>query len=164
MKTMQNETLKTAPKKENVKLAVKTQVQEILAVMLAFSNLLLKETSALKKADFKTVDTLQSDKKLFARQYEAKITALAAYREELPNIELSLREKLMKERLRFNIVLDDNMRALDVAQSSTKRLINRILEAARSAVVDERQTNYSRTGQAMAYKSASMSINIDQNM
>src|ERR1700721_2141415 len=102
---MQNENLKVAPKKENAKLSVKTQVQEILSVMLAFSNLLVKETTALKKADFKTVDTLQADKKLFARQYEAKITALAEYRAELPSLELALREKLIKERLRFNKVL-----------------------------------------------------------
>ena len=156
--------LKAAPKKENVKVALRTQVQEILAVMLAFSNLLVKETAALKKADFKTVDTLQADKKLFAKQYEAKITALANYREELPNLELALREKLIKERLNFNKVLDDNMKALDIAQNSTKRLINRILEAARGAVVDQRQTNYSSAGKAMAYKSASMSMNIDQNM
>ena len=161
---MQKENLKTAPKKENVKLSVKTQVQEILAVMLAFSNLLVKETAALKKADFKTVDKLQADKKLFARQYEAKITALAEYRAELPNLELPLREKLLKERLRFNTILDDNMQALTLAQNSTKRLINRILEAARHAVVEERQTNYSKTGKAMSYKSASLSINIDQNM
>ncbi len=161
---MQKENLKAAPKKENVKLSVKTQVQEILAVMLAFSNLLTRETAALKKADFKTVDTLQADKKLFAKQYEAKITALAAYRAELQNLELPLREKLVKERLRFNGILDDNMKALDLAQNSTKRLINRILEAARHAVVDEKQTNYSKAGKAMAYKSASMSINIDQSL
>src|SRR5580698_7298358 len=114
---MQKESLKTAPKKENTALSVKTQVQEILAVMLAFSNLLVKETNALKKADFKTVDTLQADKKLFAKQYEAKINALAGYRAELPNLELPLREKLVKERLHFNTVLDENMRALDIAQN-----------------------------------------------
>ena len=161
---MKNETLKAAPKKETTRLSVKVQVQEILAIMLAFSNPLIKETAALNKADFKTVDKLQADKKLFAKQYEAKITALADYRAELPNLDLSLREKLMKERLRFNALLDENMNALNLAQNSTKRLVNRILEAARQAVVDDRQTNYSKHGKAMSYKSASMSINIDQNM
>jgi hypothetical protein len=154
-------TLKSAP---NVKLTVKTQVQEILAVMLAFSNLLIRETSALKKADFKAVDALQADKRLFAKQYQDKITALADYRSELPNLELSLREKLAKERTRFNTVLEDNMKALDLAQHSTKRLINRILEAARHAVVEEKQTNYGSNGKAVAYKSASMSINVDHKM
>ena len=161
---MKQETLKTAPKKENTRLSVKTQVQEILAVMLAFSNLLVKETAALKKSDFKTVDALQADKRLFAKQYEAKITTLSEYRTELAALELPLREKLVKERMRFNTLLDENMHALDLAQNSTKRLVNRILEAARSAVVDERQTNYTKTGKAMAYKAASLSINIDQSM
>ena len=156
---MQKEMTKPA-----AKISLKAQIQEILAVMLAFSNLLIKETAALKKADFKAVDALQADKKLFAKQYEAKITALATYREELPTLELAIREKLIKERLNFNKVLDDNMRALDLAQNSTKRLINRILEAARNSVVDQRQTNYSNSGKAMAYKSASMSINIDQSL
>lgn len=161
---MQNEAIKTAPRKENAKVALRTQIQEILAVMMAFSNLLIKETEALKKADFKVVDTLQADKKLFAKQYEAKITGLANYREELPNLELALREKLIKERLRFNKILDDNMKALDIAQNSTKRLINRILEAARTAVVDQRQTNYSNGGRALAYKSATMSLNVDRSL
>jgi hypothetical protein len=163
--TMKTETA-VAPKKDNahVKVALRTHIQEILAVMLAFSNLLVKETADLKKADFKTVDTLQADKKLFAKQYEAKINALATYREELPSLELPLREKLIKERLRFNKILDENMKALDVAQNSTKRLINRILEAARNAVVEQKQTNYSRGGKAMAYKSASLSMNIDQSL
>jgi signal transduction histidine kinase len=160
--------LKTAPKKQDAKLAPKvalrTQVQEILSVMTAFSALLSRETEALRKADFKAVDALQADKKLFAKQYEAKITSLANYRQELPNLELSLREKLIKERLRFNQLLDENMKALDTAQNSTKRLINRILEAARMAVVEQKQTNYSSGGKAMSYKAASMSINIDHSL
>ena len=156
--------LKTAPKKEEAKLSLRAQVQEILSVMTAFSALLSRETEALKKADFKTVDALQADKKLFAKQYEAKITSLANYRQELPNLELSVREKLIKERIRFNQILDENMKALDTAQNSTKRLINRILEAARMAVVEQKQTNYSSGGKAMAYKAASMSINVDHSL
>lgn len=159
------ETLKTIAKKDtNIKLTLKTQVQEILAVMLAFSNLLSRETTALRSADFKGVDALQADKRLFAKQYQEKITALAQYREELPSLDLPLREKLVKERIRFNKVLDENMQALELAQHSTKRLVNRILEAARSAVVEDKQTNYASNGKAVAYKSASMSINIDQSL
>lgn len=158
------ETLKTAPKKETARPSAKTQVQEILAVMLAFSNLLARETAALKKADFRAVDTLQADKRLYAKQYQEKIAALAEIRADLPSLELALREKLVKERLRFNTVLDENMKALDLAQHSTKRLINRILEAARHAVTEERQTNYSAAGKSVAYKSATMSINVDQSM
>lgn len=161
---MQKETTTTTAPKETPRLSVKVQVQEILAVMLAFSNLLTRETAALKKADFKAVDALQADKRLFAKQYQEKIVTLTEYRADLANLELPLREKLQKERLRFNAILDENMKSLELAQHSTKRLVNRILEAARMAVVDERQTNYNSNGKALAYKSASMSINVDQNL
>lgn len=160
---MQNELVKTAPK-ETQKYPLKSQIQEILAVITAFSNLLVKETAALKKADFKAVDALQADKKIFAKQYQAKVTALAERREELPSMELALRDKLIKERLRFNAILDENMRALEMAQNSTKRLVNRILEAARSAVAENNETNYSKAGKTMAYKSATLSLAIDQNL
>ncbi len=160
---MQKELVRTEAKATQ-KSPLKLQIQEILALITAFSNLLIKETAALKKADFKTVDTLQAEKKLFAKQYQAKVTALAERREELPGLDLALRERLVKERLRFNTVLDDNMRALDLAQNSTKRLVNRILEAARQAVTEEKQTNYSSAGKTMAYKSASLSLSIDQSL
>lgn len=143
---------------------LKMQVQEILAVIAAFSGLLEKETAALRQADFKSVDALQADKKLFAKQYEAKVTALAARRDEFLKLELALREKLAKERARFSDVLTENMTALELAQNSTKRLVNRILEAAREAVTEERQTNYSQAGKAMTYKSASMSLSVDHSL
>ena len=160
---MQNENIKVAPK-EIKKPSLELQIQEILTVITAFSALLIKETNALKKIDFKTVDTLQEDKKLFARQYHAGVTALSAHRKELKELDLVLREKLVKERAKFSIILEDNMEALDLAQNSSKRLVNRILEAARHAVTENRQTNYSKSGKAMAYKSASLSLSIDQSL
>lgn len=143
---------------------LKAQIQEMLAVITAFSNLLVKETAALKKADFKTVDALQADKKLFAKQYEAKVTAMFSRREEFAKLEMSLRETLAKERARFNEVLQQNMYALDMAQYGTQRLVDRILDAAREAVVKERETNYSQAGKAMAYKAASLSHSVDTNL
>ena len=160
---MQNENIKIASK-EDRKPSMKLQIQEILTVITAFSALLIKETNALKKADFKTVDTLQADKKLFAKQYHAGVTALSEHREELKDLDLALREKLVKERTKFSIILEDNMEALDLAQNSSKRLVNRILEAARHAVTENRQTNYSKNGKAMSYKSASMSLSVDQSL
>lgn len=158
---MKNSTTNT---KETAKFQMKTQVQEMMAVIAAFSNLLVKETEALRKADFKTVDTLQADKKLFAKQYTAKVTALAEHKSELQNLELPLREKLSEERNRFNTVLNENMHALELAQSSTKRLVNHILETARSAVLQEQQTNYSSAGKATTYKAASSSLTLDQSL
>jgi len=163
---MQKELTK-APLKKNetpANLLMKQQVQEVLAVIAAFSDLLAKETEALKKADFKTVDTLQADKKLFAKQYHAKVLALSENRENLLALELPLRERLMAERARFSAVLDENMQALELAQNSTKRLVNRILEAARETVLEEKQTNYSKAGMTTTYKSAATSLSLDQSL
>jgi hypothetical protein len=56
------------------------------------------------------------------------------------------------------------MYALDVAKNSTRRLIDRILDAARSAVAIDRQTNYSSVGKSQAYKSATLSLQLDKNL
>lgn len=150
--------------KENAKYPMKSHVQELLSVITAFSNLLVKETAALKKGDFKAVDALQADKKLFAKQYNAKITVILERKDEMMTLDLSLREKLAAMRGSFSVVLAENMRALDLAQNSTKRLINRILEAAREAVLDKQATNYSAGGKATMCKSDSMSLTINQNL
>lgn len=150
--------------KETAKYPLTGQIQEILAVIVGFSNLLAKETAALKKADFKAVDALQAEKRVFARQYQAQVMALSARKNELTQLELPLRERLIRERTRFNDILAENMHALELAQNSTKRLVNRILEAAREAVISNNPTNYSSAGKATTYKSASTSISIDRSL
>jgi len=160
---MQKENIKITPK-ENQKPSIKLQVQKVLTVIDAFSNLLVKETKALKKADFRIVNTLQADKKLLAKQYHDNVTALSTRREDLQKLDRTLHEKLIKERANFSVILEENLQALDLAQNSTKRLVNRILEAARHAVTEERQTNYSNDGKAMTYKSASLSLSVDQSL
>ncbi len=144
--------------------ALGTQVQEVMALITAFSALLTKETDALKKADFAAVDALQGDKKLFATQYNAKIAALAERRDEWQTLEVALREKLIKHRAAFAAVLNDNMLALERAQNSVKRLVNNILEAARQAVAEDNQTAYSRAGRAMTYRSAGAALTTDHRL
>ena len=160
---MAHEPLKTEIR-EKQKFPLKSQVQEFIAVITAFSTLLKKETEALKKADFKTVDTLQTDKKLFAKQYHAKAVVLIERKDELAGLELALREKLVKEREKFSVVLSDNMYALDLAQNSTKRLVERILEVAREAVMERQETNYSSKGKTASCKSDTMSLTVNQSL
>ena len=153
---------KEALKKKELKTPFKLQIDELLAVISAFSNLLKKENSALKSADFNAVDKLQADKKIFAKQYEAKVHAIADRRDELLNLDSYTREKLMNERIKFNEVLDLNMTALEMAQESNKRLVNLILDSARKAVAQDKQTNYSNAGLTTTYKSATSSLSIDE--
>lgn len=146
------------------KQALHTQAEELIAVMQAFGNLLIKETEALRKTDFKTVDTLQAPKKLFAKQYHEKVETLFHRKEELSKLDLKIRERIIKDRTHFNVILEENMRALNAAQNGAKRLVDRILEIAREAVMDEKQTVYTAKGKAGSYKSASNSLSLDRNI
>lgn len=144
--------------------ALTNQVEELLALITLFGALLTEETEALRKADFKKVDSLQDKKRLLARDYNKLTALLADRRDELLNLDLLLRDKLLNSRSGFNRIVDTNARALDAAQNSTKRLINRILEVARDAVMEDTQTSYSNAGRVNTYKSASTSLSVDQSL
>ncbi|MCE9507833.1 MAG: hypothetical protein K8R48_05905 [Alphaproteobacteria bacterium] len=160
---MQKDPVKSVTKGTD-KLPLTSQLQEVRNIIAGFSALLLKETEALKKADFKTVDTLQAGKKIFARQYHDKVKELSIRKEDFRGLDPALRERLLEERNRFTTILSDNAYALERAQNSVKRLVNNILDAARRNVLENQQTNYSRAGKAMSCKSSSLSLATDQSL
>ncbi len=137
---------------------------EMLRLIEDFGSLLLKETDALKKADFRLVELLQDDKRHFAKRYHAVVNLLSSRRDEVAKLDLGLQERLIKARTSFTIILNENLRALEAAKDSTRRLVDRILDTARKAVTDELQTNYSARGRTQAYKTASLSLNIDRSL
>lgn len=143
---------------------LQAQVQSVLDILDSFGKLLTDETAALKKSDFQSVDRLQEGKRRLAREYKAGVEALAARKEEMQKIDLRLREQLVKKRTNFTLILDDNLRALEATKDSAARLVNKILDAARRAVTDKRQTNYSAKGQAQACKTSTLSLSVDQKL
>jgi len=140
------------------------QVEEFLSIITSFSTLLEKETAALKKADFKSVNELQENKKFHAKRYEEKVLNLTSRRAELLNIDLKTRERLKDERIKFNTLLEANKRALLNAKESTRRLSELILESARKSVIDEKKTNYSSKGEAQSYNSATSAYSFNQTL
>lgn len=143
---------------------VKNDVQQVLGLIAKFSDLLLRETSALRRSDFKEVDSLQADKRIFAHEYHAAVTVLCARKEEIAALDLPLREKLVRARTEFTIILNDNLKTLDMTRDSTKRLVNRILDLARQSVTADKQTHYSAKGKTQAYKSSMLSLSVDQKL
>lgn len=144
--------------------ALRERVLGMLGLIEEFGNLLVKETAALKKSDFRMVDLLQDDKRNLAKRYHAEVTALSERRNEMPSLDVSLQERLIKARTTFTVILNDNLRALEASRDSARRLVNRILDTARKAVTDELQTNYSAKGHTQAYKTAALSLNIDRSL
>lgn len=139
-------------------------IADVQALVGVFSTLLRDETVALRKADFKAVDALQAQKREFARSYHDLITGLYERREELAALPAAERGSLIDTRAHFTKVLDENLRALDAAKESTRRLVNKILDSARRTVVDDRKTHYSNSGKAQSYKTATLSLSIDQKL
>jgi hypothetical protein len=161
---MQKEPVKKTTKEADKSPPLTSQIQEVRNVIAGFSALLLKETAALKKADFRAVDALQADKKTFARQYHDKVKELSVRKAEFQGLDPAFREQLIGERDRFTALLSDNAYTLERAQNSVKRLVNNILDAARRNVLESQQTNYSSAGKAMSYKSSSLSLATDQSL
>ena len=147
-----------------VKNPLRTDVQAVLKILDEFGQLLNDETTALRKSDFKSVDRLQARKKALAGEYQLMVTALSARKGEVAQLEVPLREKLVRSRTGFTLILDDNLRALEAAKESAARLVGKILDAARKAVVDDKQTNYSKKGQAQAYKTSTLSLSVDRKL
>jgi len=145
-------------------LPLKTEVLNILAVLEDFSKLLMSETLALKKSDFKAMDDLQPQKRDIAKTYQDMVTALAQRQNEMSGLDGELRERLIMTRMRFTHILQDNMLALENMKRSTQRLVNRILDVARDSVTEETHHKYSASGKMQSVKSSSLSLSLDQNL
>jgi hypothetical protein len=154
----------TVMTKEPAKTGLKNEVQALMALIDSFCALLERETDALKQADFKGVDALQAEKKTLASTYNNQVIALSARKAEMETLDLSFREKFIKARTRFTLVLNDNLRALDAARSSAKRLVDRILDTAQKTVVEQNQTHYSAKGHTASWKTATMSLSVDTQL
>ena len=153
-----------ATKAPAAKRSLITEVMDVMKLIEDFSTLLMRETAALKKSDFNVVDTLQPAKRKLALEYQNMVTALAARKAEMATLDIAARERLVKARTQFTLILNENLVALEAAKESTRRLVGKILDAARKSVVDEKQTNYSAKGQAQAYKTSTLSLSVDQKL
>jgi hypothetical protein len=140
------------------------EILAMLDLIAAFSELLKHETSALKEADYAAVDMLQPEKKTLARRYHDQVQLLSSRKGDMPALDLALRERLIRARTQFTLLLSENMQALEASKNSAKRMAERILEIARESVVDERQTHYSAKGRTAAYKSATSSLSVNQEL
>jgi hypothetical protein len=143
---------------------INQQIEEFLSIVASFSTLIENETTALKKAKFKEVNAMQENKKFHAKRYEENIKLLTSRRDELTSIDLETREKLRAEREKFNLLLEQNKRALLNAKDSTIRVANFILESARKAATKNKETCYSNNAKTETYNSATSSVSFDTSL
>ena len=156
--------LKEETKTTDKQIPIKVQIEEFLSIITSFSSLLEQETKALKEARFQAVRELHENKKFHAKRYEEKVRNLTARRDELLDLDLETRERLLQERYNFNQLLERNKRALLSAKTSAQRLEETLLGAMRKSILDEKKTNYSAEGQPQTYNSATSSYSFNETL
>ncbi len=139
-------------------------VGETLTTLDGFSAILTAENEALRTSDFKKLDTLQSEKRAYASKYHELVVKLTDRRSDMSLLNSTSKQKLVEARTAFTLLLQDNMRALELMKNSTQRLANRILEVARQSVAQEQQTGYSAKGNLHSYASSGRSLSLDHNL
>jgi hypothetical protein len=140
--TTQQENKTTAPRRP-----IELEVNTLMRLMQEFSEVLEKENELLKAAKFTQIETLQDDKRKYVAEYKSKINELHSRKSEFAAIDHSLAENLIVRRTAFVQLLNSNLRALSSAKSSSRRLVQRIIDTARETVEDK--TNYNAVGQML---------------
>jgi hypothetical protein len=161
---MTNNTILTKPTGLQHKSLLKDDILDLMIVIGDFVTLLNKETAALKTADFPSVDALQAEKKDIARRYQDLVVAMNSRKAEVDDLDMALREKFVRTRTVFTQTLQENMQTLERVRNSASRLVDRILNVARTSIAEEQTTNYSALGKAQAYKSTGLSVRLDQSL
>jgi hypothetical protein len=105
---------------------------------------------------------LQQGKRDIARKYQELVTALSTRQTEMATLDQPLREKLIKARTAFTLILQENMVTLEAVKKSTQRLVNRILDVARDTVTEETHHKYAANGKMQSATSSSLSLSLDQ--
>jgi len=140
MQTKQENT--TQPRKP-----IEVEINELMHVMQNFSKVLLRENDLLIGAKFREIETLQNDKRHYVTEYKSKVNTLSKRKAEFTNVDTPLAEKLILARTEFVKLLNTNLQALSAAKTSSRRLVERIINTARDTV--EKKTNYNGGGSMM---------------
>ena len=126
----------------NPKKAVKEMIEAIDRLHLIYE----QETKALQKTDTASFMALQDAKINAAREYQQGIEQMIARKEEIKNVEPSLRTKLQDMQCRFSQMARENMKALQTTQRAVERFGGTLREAAKDVIKKQRSTSYTAYG------------------
>jgi hypothetical protein len=129
-----------------------SKVDNAVKAVESFSDVLDKETGALKQANFKEFAALQELKLLMAQAYQDAVLAFEEDLEDLKTLEGPAKDKLRKVYARFNQSADDNEAALLNAKNTSERIVRMIMDAAKRSVADEGPAYGAHGAQTMSDK------------
>ena len=96
-----------------------------------------KETTALKKADYATFESLQDEKRDNGQIYQDSILSFEGQLDNLKLLPPAAKNTLDVVYKRFNVAADMNQRALRAACGASERIVNMIMDAAKASVAAE---------------------------
>jgi len=119
-------------------------IADITHFMEQFALLLKAETRALRGAKFEEAKQMQPQKQEMARQYQKRIQRLVDRKDDIAQMPEDAKENLVAARLRFSEILSENLRVIEAARKTGRRLVDKIISSARESV--SQKTGYGATG------------------
>ena len=121
-------------------------INEVMDVIKALSKVYEHETDALKKSDTKTFMALQQNKLAAAHDYQSAMAQMIARKDELNDLDPSMKDRLEKLHDNFSQISQENMKAIERMQRCTEKLGNTIRNAAIQSIQKDRGYSYTENG------------------
>ena len=119
-----------------------TPPEKVLASLLALikdlKNIYAQEVSAIKRGDTKAFLSFQPRKELLSRDYELRVKEVQARSAAIKMVDPALRNRIAMEQAELAILAEQSMTLAHRMAKSMQRLHERLIEAARHAVQQDK--------------------------
>jgi hypothetical protein len=135
-------------------------VQEMIAAIDALQVIYVAENEALRSADTKKFLSIQDRKLAAARDYQSGATQLMERKDQIKSkIDPRLSQALKARQNEFTAIGQENLENLERMRRCTKRLSERLMQAARDTVVKNSHAYGKRGRMQQAGRRVSMGLN-----
>lgn len=110
----------------------------LLTLMRDLKHVYLQEVDAIRSGDTKKFLSLQPDKEVLSRDYEFRVREVQARSAAIKQVDHALRTKVAVEQAELSILADQAMSLASKMAESMRRLHERLIDAARHSVQQEK--------------------------
>ncbi len=133
----------------------------MIGIIDTLAKVMIEETSIVSKADTPSFFALQDRKLAAAHDYQNGAADIFSRTEEFKKIDETLKREFEARESAFRVVAEENRSALDRMAKSTKRLGDRIMNAARESVTGK-SIRYGASGKLESNQRRSVSMGVQE--
>ena len=137
-------------------------IQEMMDTIDVMRSVYERETEALEKLDTKGFLSIQDEKLQTANVYKARIEEIMARKNEMREIDPSMKKELERSQAKFSELAAKNLTALKRMQRTTERLGGTIQKIAKDSVNKQNTFSYGETGQMHKNEKKRVSIGVSE--